>query len=506
LATIDAQTDAEGRAEFSFPLPSRMVGREQESGQARFLLAATVTDRAGQQHSVGTSRVVSSEPIQVTVIPEGGSLVQNAPNTVYILTNYADGRPAETRIVAHGVSTELATSPLGVAELQITPSSPRFGLTVKATDAEGRTGRRNVQLQCGTAGSDFLVRPDKAVYAGGETMQLSALGGGVEPVFVDLLKDGQTMLSSQIEMQNGRGSLQIDLPPELFGTIELVAYRFGAAGLPVRKTRTVLVQQARQIEIRATMDQDEYRPGVRATIQLSLTDPDGRPVPGALSLQAVDEAVYSVLGQRSNLEETFFLLEQELLEPVYTIYPGWSPGLFSELPIGDRTQWQQALFSSTAANFEGSEALPAAFVAAPAPRNQVRGRRQDFTEPMVIESAAPFEGWDAPAADPRPMPYTLAAASFPERSDQMAARRTEGLHAVTTAWWSLAGGLILAAMVGLAMFRPKAFLITSLIGVVGGCVIGIPLAGSHVHAIRHAGRDAFHGRSVADGGCGNGGP
>ena len=32
------------------------------------------------------------------------------------------------------------------------------------------------------------------------------------------------------------------------------------------------------------------------------------------------------------MEATFFLLEQELLKPVYVIYPGWSPELFSELP------------------------------------------------------------------------------------------------------------------------------------------------------------------------------
>ena len=72
------------------------------------------------------------------------------------------------------------------------------------------------------------MRPDKAVYAGGETMKLAVLGRGVEPVFVDLLKDGQTLLTQQIEMQDGRGQCEIDLPPELFGTIEINAYRFGA--------------------------------------------------------------------------------------------------------------------------------------------------------------------------------------------------------------------------------------------------------------------------------------
>jgi alpha-2-macroglobulin-like protein len=473
LATIDARTGAEGNAPFSFQLPSQMIGREQENGQARFLLAATVTDRAGQQHSIGTSRIVSSEPIQVTVIPEGGTLVQGVPNTVYLITSYADGRPAETRIVAEGVSTELPTSSLGVAELEVTPTSQRFGLTVKATDAEGRIGRRTIQLSCGRASSDFLVRPDKAVYTGGETLQLTALGGGVQPVWVDLLKDGQTMLSSQIEMRDGQGRLELDLPPELFGTLELVAYRFGAAGLPVRKTRTLLVQQARQIEIRATMDQDEYRPGARATIQLSLTDPDGRPVPGALSLQAVDQAVYSVLGQRSNLEQAFFLLEQELLQPVYTIYPGWSPTLFSELPIDDRMQWQQALFSATAAGFEGAAALPAAFVSASTATSPGRARHRDLAAPMLI-----VEGSEATNGAPRSMPFTLAANSFSEKAQEVGTRRADGLNAVAIAWWWLAAGMVVAATVGLAMFRPNAFwMIVAIVVATIGCLLSLALLG-----------------------------
>jgi hypothetical protein len=449
LATVDTRTDAAGRAEFSFRLPPRLVGREQDSGQARFLLAATVTDSAGQQHSVGASRIVTADPVQVTVIPESGSLVQGVANTVYVITNYADGRPAETRVVVHGQATELETSPLGIAQIEIVPQSAQIGLTVKATDAEGRVGRRNVQLSCGTVGSDFLARPDKAVYAGGETLQLSALGGGVEPVFVDLLKDGQTMLSSQIEMQDGQGAIDIDLPPELFGTLEIVAYRFGDRGLPVRKTRTVLVQQARQLTIRATLDQDEYRPGTKATIQLSLTDTDGRPAPGALSLQAVDEAVYAVLGQRSNLEQTFFLLEQELLDPVYTIYPGWSPEAFSELPITDRQQWQQALFSSTAAGVEGSAALPAVFITTHSPRVQRRGAIPDTAEAMVVEGPMAFPGEETGAAPARPMPYTLAAASFPEKAREVAVRRSAGLNSITVAWWTLGAGLVLAGIIGI---------------------------------------------------------
>ena len=74
------------------------------------------------------------------------------------------------------------------------------------------------------------MRTDKAVYRGGDTMTLTALGGGSGPVFVDLIKDGQTMLTETIEMANGQGETAVDLPAELAGTVQVVGYRVDAKG------------------------------------------------------------------------------------------------------------------------------------------------------------------------------------------------------------------------------------------------------------------------------------
>ncbi|MGH7213747.1 MAG: hypothetical protein ACREIT_03155 [Tepidisphaeraceae bacterium] len=61
-------------------------------------------------------------------------------------------------------------------------------------------------------------------------------------------------------------------------------------------------------------------------LTFTLTDATGKPTPGAVSLAAVNEAVFSVLEQRPGLEQTFFTLDQELLKPVYAIHD-WSPDL-----------------------------------------------------------------------------------------------------------------------------------------------------------------------------------
>ena len=74
IAETTATTDVEGRAAFDFVLPQSMIGRPQDGGDARFQLAATVEDSAGQRQSANVSRFVTEQPIHIEVIPEAGAL------------------------------------------------------------------------------------------------------------------------------------------------------------------------------------------------------------------------------------------------------------------------------------------------------------------------------------------------------------------------------------------------------------------------------------------------
>jgi len=80
----------------------------------------------------------------------------------------------------------------GAASFSVVPSSLstpwgiQTSMEVVAVDDQGtEIARRGVRIPCGPAG-DFLVRTDKAVYDGGDTMTLTVLDSGREPVFVDL--------------------------------------------------------------------------------------------------------------------------------------------------------------------------------------------------------------------------------------------------------------------------------------------------------------------------------
>src|SRR5205085_7125844 len=135
-----------------------------------------------------------------------------------------------------------------------------------------------------------------------------------------------TLLTETIETNNGQGETSVDLPADMSGTIQVVGYRVDPKGYPVRKTRVVYVRPADQVHIAATLapGKEAYRPGERPTLHLKLTDKDGKPLPGAISLDGVDEAVFSVLAQRPGMEQACYTLEEDLLAPANKIHP-WSP-------------------------------------------------------------------------------------------------------------------------------------------------------------------------------------
>src|SRR5262249_18998730 len=75
LGSWERALDEEGTAALECPLPDALVGRPQESGDARVAITATVRDPAGQAQSRTVARVVTTNPIRIEVIPEAGTLV-----------------------------------------------------------------------------------------------------------------------------------------------------------------------------------------------------------------------------------------------------------------------------------------------------------------------------------------------------------------------------------------------------------------------------------------------
>ena len=318
FATAQGRTDSEGV--YAFELPLKRVFTGMAAGQATVRLEATVTDSAGHIQTTVREVVVATRPLHIEVYPESGNLVRGAPNTLFVLTSYPDGRPAETELEVQGLSGTLRTSASGVAEVEWMPTGDTH-VVVKATDSRGLKAKVDAPLTYDDRADTLLLRTDKAIYSAGDTATIDVLapaGSGV--AFIDVVRNRRTVLTRTLQVEAtageiGRAQLILDLPSDLHGTLEVHAYRLDRTGNVIGDTRKIDVRRSSELTISAQLDRDVYRPGGRARLQIDITDSDGQPVPSALGLSVVDEAVFALEEMNPGLTPT------RNFAPTATVYP-----------------------------------------------------------------------------------------------------------------------------------------------------------------------------------------
>jgi uncharacterized protein YfaS (alpha-2-macroglobulin family) len=351
---VQGKTDRDGTYHFDFRLPSYFAGRPLDQGAARVLVEASVKDSAGHSETRGEPITVTEAPIIITAVPEGGTLVRNIENEIFILTSYADGAPAKTELIVRGTGNSeqrVASDAGGVAVVRMTPGDGATQLDIQAHDSEGNHATRNVQLESRDGQDQVLLRLERAVYRAGEPIRLKIFSTRRRgTVYVDIVKEGQTVLTRDLDVENGMAELDLTASPDLAGTVDLSAYQFSQNAVPVGDHRLIFVQPAEELKIETVADSLVYRPGQDARIRFRVTNAHGEGVRAALGLQVVDEAVFALAEKQPGFAKVFFYLEQEVLKPRYEIHSFGMPEVVepvekSQVEQHDRAA--RALFAAT---------------------------------------------------------------------------------------------------------------------------------------------------------------
>jgi uncharacterized protein YfaS (alpha-2-macroglobulin family) len=346
-ASVEGKTDRDGAYRFDLKLPAYFAGRPLSQGAARVLIEATVKDATGHAETRGEPITVSESPLIITAVPEGGTLIPNLENQVFILTSYADGKPAaaSVRVHSNGNPDQNVTSDEGgVAVIHLTGAPAGNTVTVEASDKEGNRASSTVQLQDRQGADQILLRTERAVYRAGDRIQLGIFSTKKRgTAYVDVVKEGQTVLTRDLDIVDGQATLALTATPDLAGTLDFNAYLFGDDARPVGDHRLAFVQPANELKIEATADAQTYKPGDDARIRLHVTNDRGEGVQAALGLQVVDEAVFALAEKQPGFAKVFFYLEQEVMKPRYEIH---SIGL-ADVVGAAHDRAARALFSAT---------------------------------------------------------------------------------------------------------------------------------------------------------------
>ncbi len=354
VASAAGKTDADGTYHFDLTLPKFFAGRPLNHGAARVLIEATVKDSAGHSETRGQPITVSDSPLLITAIPEGGTLVPNLENEVFILTSYPDGTPAKAEVTVRSSANwdqHASTDDGGIAVVPVKVKAGKDTFEIEAKDAEGNQASSKVELEARDGEDQILLRTERAVYRTGERIALKVFSTKARgAAYIDIVKEGQTVLTRDLDLENGEAELSLAATPEMAGTVDISAYLFSRDARPVGDHRLIFVQPANELKIETAADAGVYRPGGDARIKFRVTNSHGEGVHAALGLQVVDEAVFALAEKQPGFAKVFFYLEQEVMKPRYEIH---SIGMPEIVEPAEKSQAEQrdraarALFSAT---------------------------------------------------------------------------------------------------------------------------------------------------------------
>ena len=339
IGNLYGTTDSSGIYRFEFDLPSHFIGLPLEKGSGLIFFNISVTDQTGHEEQITSSVPIAKEPIEIELIPESGELEKGLENIVYVITTYPDGKPAPSTVTIKG--EQIQTNSYGLGEFKITPDDFFVEMQADAQDNKGNTGSASIQFPRDYVKNprteeeyrrnqrysedryrteSVLLRVDKSIFDVGDTVYLDAFyTGSMGTIYLDVIKNKQTILTKALDVTDGRAALGLDLDESMAGTLELHTYRILRNSDIVRDTRSIFVNQRKDIELDIKTGKDTYLPGEEAQITFHTTK-NNVAIPAAIGVNIVDESVFALQEKESGFERLYFELEQELMKPRYMIY------------------------------------------------------------------------------------------------------------------------------------------------------------------------------------------
>ncbi len=329
FANVGGTLDDNGAWSFTLDLPNYFVGSALDQGEAHAFLEMTVTDTAGHKQVKTKTLQVISKPVLFAVVPESGNIVPGVENTFYVIATDPNGKPLNVEIsISDGDDGEIVDSgPMGLATFTWLPEEVTLNLDL-STEVDGETISQTFYFSTESVHEYVLVRTDKAMYKVGDSLKVNvfATNDGWEAahlpdrVYLDVIRNGQTMVMETISLDDGRGDITLDLDATMSGTLELMAYYLGGDSQIIRDRKVLYVELANSLTVEVTPSKDTFLPREEATFDLQVSDINGEGVQSVLGVQVVDEAVYALSEMKPGLEKVYFNLEEQLMTPSVEIH------------------------------------------------------------------------------------------------------------------------------------------------------------------------------------------
>ena len=115
-----------------------------------------------------------------------------------------------------GGEQKLTTDSGGIAVLRLKANKSTTSLTINADDHHGSRATSTVTIEPRSGDDQVLLRADRAVYRTGDRIDLQVFSTKRSgAAYIDIVKDGQTILTRDIDLSDGHADLSLTATPEL---------------------------------------------------------------------------------------------------------------------------------------------------------------------------------------------------------------------------------------------------------------------------------------------------
>ncbi len=238
---------------------------------------------------------------------------------------YWNGKSSQMRMQENLKAT---TDSSGVATVQLTPrTAGDYQLIAQARDRQGNVVQRSNYVWVSARDFDYSevmpeknlsLKLDKKLYKPGEkalaVIRPSKVGG-----YAWLTIEADELYSSRI-IHLDKPVVTVEIPvtgaytPNVYVSVCMIQdKKFWS------RTRTLAVELgAKKLDIEVKSDKEVYLPGEKASYTVTTKTEDGKPVPADVSLGVVDESIYAIAPDNTNIASAFYARRYNEVDTSYS--------------------------------------------------------------------------------------------------------------------------------------------------------------------------------------------
>ncbi len=299
----------------------------------------------------------------------------------------------------------------GNAELTLKkPGYYRLVLTGK--DSQGRKVRFDDFLWVAgphDSEADFGFDPslriiaDRHQYQKGDTAHLFVVGPEANQAILLTVEGGELYHQELLTLDGFSKQIDLPLKPEWLPNVFVRVAGVGKKTLYSGEVQLQISPRQHFLEVQINSDKSQYRPGETVAYRIKTLDAQGQPAPAELSLGVVDESLYALKADSTNIQQIFWGLRPNRVGENYSFPGNYSGGIQKEdrnllrKNFKDTAFWSPVLTTNEQGEASAQVTLPdnlttwRATVIAATPATSVGQQKQQIlaTKPLIARIAAP---------------------------------------------------------------------------------------------------------------------